>query len=158
MRNTRLLTINAAPVGPTTRRDDVGTVARFGHLGGGLLVALGAIGLAVTGLAEPLAPQGRDLLVLTVNPAQNLVHTAIGLLMVGGAAGSRTSARTTMLIASAALGTLGLVGLVLSSPPGNPLAINGWGNLLHLGLAGWGTMALVRDQDRASRTMEATTS
>jgi hypothetical protein len=140
------------------RRDDVGTVTRFGHLGGGLLVALGALGLAVTGLADPLAPQGKDLLVLTVNPAQNLVHIAIGLLMIGGAAGSHASARTTMLVASAALGTLGLVGLVLNSPTGNPLAINGWGNLLHLGLAGWGTMVLIRDHDRASQTMEATTS
>lgn len=136
----------------------MGTVTRFGHLGGGLLVVLGAIGLAITGLADPLATQGRQLLVFTVNPAQNLVHIVLGLLMIGGAAGSHTSARTTMLIVSAALGTLGLVGLVLSGPTGSPLAINSWGNLLHLGLAGWGTMVLIRDHDRASPSMEATTS
>jgi hypothetical protein len=134
------------------------TVEQFGYLGGGLLVALGAIGLAITGLSDPLGPQGRELLVFTVNPAQNLVHIVLGLLMVGGAAGSHVSARTTMLIASAALGTLGLVGLALNSPTGNPLAINGWGNLLHLGLAGWGTMVLIRDHDRADHAMEATTS
>lgn len=136
----------------------MGTVTRFGHLGGGLLVALGAIGLAITGLSDPLASQGRDLMIFTVNPAQNLVHVALGLLMIGGAAGSHTAARTTMLIASAALGTLGLVGLVLIGPAGNPLAVNAWGNLLHLGLAGWGTMVLVRDHDRAEHAMEATTS
>jgi hypothetical protein len=131
---------------------------QFGYLGGGLLVALGAIGLAITGLSDPLGSQGRELLMFTVNPAQNLAHIAIGLLMIGGAAGSQTSARTTMLVVSAALGTLGVVGLMLTSPAGNPLAVNGWGNLLHLGLAGWGTMALVRGQDRAAHTMEATTS
>lgn len=116
----------------------------FGHLGGGLLTAIGALGLAVTGLAAPLTPMGQHLLVLEVNPAQNMVHLTLGLVMVLGAAGSDTAARTTTLVATATLGTLGLVGLVMAGPAGNALALDGWNNALHLGLAAWGAVATLR--------------
>lgn len=126
-------------------------IARFGYLGGGLLTVIGALGLAITGLAEPLMPNGQHLVVLEVNPAQNLLHGALGLFMVFGAAGTSTLARSTALVASAALATLGLVGLALVGPPGNPLALDAWGNALHLGLAGWGAVATLRQSARSPR-------
>ena len=39
----------------------MGASRRFGELGGGLLTAIGALGLAVTGLTDPLAPVGHHL-------------------------------------------------------------------------------------------------
>lgn len=125
---------------------------RFGELGGGLLTAIGVLGLAITGIAEPLAPMGQHLLVLEVNPAQNLLHLVLGLAMVVGGVGSPRVARISAAAAAAGLGMLGLVGLALVGPTGNPLALNGWGNLLHLGLAGWGATATLRHTDRSSRT------
>ena len=86
-----------------------------------------------------------------MNPAQNLLHLGLGLAMV--AAGTRNGgvARIAAPTAAAALGMLGLLGLTLSGPTGNPLALNGWANLLHLGLAGWGAAATLRDTDRGAR-------
>lgn len=117
---------------------------RFGFLGGGLLTVTGVLGLAVTGLADPLASRGEHLLLLEVNPAQNLLHLALGLWMVTGAAASTGAARSSALTSTAVLGTLGLVGLVLTSPASSPLALNGWGTGLHLGLAAWGAMTRLR--------------
>ncbi len=117
---------------------------RFGHLGGGLLTATGVLGLAVTGVADPLAPHGASLTVLEVNPAQNLVHLALGLWMVIGAAATPDTARSATLTATATLATLGVVGLALVGPGGNPLALNAWGNGLHLVLAVWGITATLR--------------
>lgn len=127
---------------------------RFGHLGGGLLTATGVLGLAVTGLADPLAPHGAHLTLLEVNPAQNLVHLALGLWLVIGAAGTASAARSSALTATATLGTLGVVGLALAGPGGNPLALNAWSNGLHLGLALWGIAATLRT-DHTTPTMEA---
>lgn len=121
---------------------------RFGYLGGGLLTATGVLGLAVTGLADPLTSRGEHLLLLEVNPAQNLLHLALGLWMVIGAAASPSAARSTALTSTAVLGTLGLVGLALTGPAASPLALNAWGNGLHLGLAVWGAMATLRTDQR----------
>lgn len=130
----------------------MGASRRFGELGGGLLTAAGALGLAVTGLADPLAPAGQHLGMLEVNPAQNLLHLVLGLAMVAGGVAGSGVARLSAATAAAALGMLGLVGMVLTGPSGNPLALNGWANLLHLGLAGWGATATLLDTDRADRT------
>ncbi len=130
---------------------------RFGFLGGGLLTATGVLGLAVTGLADPLASHGEHLLLLEVNPAQNLLHLALGLWMVVGAAASPSAARSSALTSTGVLGTLGLVGLALTGPAGSPLALNGWGNGLHLGLAVWGAMATLRT-DHGPPTMETASS
>lgn len=126
---------------------------RFGYLGGGLLTATGVLGLAVTGLADPLAPHGASLTVLEVNPAQNLLHLALGVWMVVGAAATASTARSAALTATATLGTLGIVGLALTGPDGNPLALNAWDNGLHLVLAFWGITATLRT-DHAARAME----
>lgn len=126
---------------------------RFGHLGGGLLTATGVLGLAVTGLADPLAPHGEHLTVLEVNSAQNLLHLALGLWMVIGAAATPSTARSAALTATAVLGTLGVVGLALAGPDGNPLALNAWSNGLHLVLALWGVAATLRT-DHTTQAME----
>ena len=117
---------------------------RFGYLGGGLLTAIGALGLAITGLADPLVPSAQHLLVLEINPAQNLLHLLLGLAMVAGGAASPVVARYAAASAAAALAMLGLVGIVLAGPGSNPLALDTWGNLMHLGLAGWGVAATLR--------------
>ncbi len=117
---------------------------RFGHGAGTMLVALGALGFAVTGTDDPLAGNGPSLLVLEVNPALNLLHAAVGTVVVGGAAASPRAAHTTTMLAAAALGVLGLLGLALSRMDANPLALNTWDNLLHLALSTWATVAAVR--------------
>lgn len=125
---------------------------RFGYLGGGLLTAIGALGLAITGLTAPLSPMGQHLLILEINPAQNLLHLALGLAMVAGAAGSPQVARVAAAAGAAALAMLGVVGFALAGPTSNALALDTWGNILHLGLAGWSATATLRDAGRAPRT------
>lgn len=131
-------------------------IPRFGYLGGGLLTSAGALGLAVTGLSEPLTPHGQHLLLFEVNPAQNVLHLVIGLVMVAGAAASDAAARTTALVASAALGTLGLVGLAMMGPAGNALALDAWSTVAHLGLAAWGTTATLRDTGHRGAPADST--
>ena len=117
---------------------------RFGLLGGGLLVALGGLGFAVTGAARPLTSSGARLLGIGVNPAQNIVHVQIGMVLVLAATSSTSAARTATLLAAAALGVIGLFGLALVRTTGDPLGLNGWSNALHLGLSAWASMAALR--------------
>lgn len=128
--------------------------ARFGYLGGGLLTTAGALGLAVTGVGDPLQPSGHHLLVFEVNPAQNVLHLLLGLAMVLGAAGALGTPRTVALVATSVLGTLGVVGLVLAGPPGNALGLDLWGNALHLVLAGWGAAATLRSASVTARPVD----
>lgn len=130
-------------------------VARFGHLGGGLLTATGALGLAVTGLARPLTPRGEHLLLLEVTPAQNLLHLALGLAVIVGAAGTASTARTTALLATAILATLGVVGLALATTA-DPLALTTTSATLHLGLAAWGGTATLLDTHAATAPSDTT--
>lgn len=129
----------------------VGGPVWFGHLGGGLLAAAGGLGLAVTGLAAPLTASGQQLWVLEVSPAQNLVHLALGLALVVGAARSPRAARTTALVVTTALATLGLVGLALTDTAGptTPLALGPVATALHLGLAACGAAVTLRRPRRA---------
>lgn len=125
-------------------------LTRFGALGGGLLTVVGVLGFAVTGVADPFAVRGQHLLVLVITPAQNLLHLVMGLAMVIGTARNAQAARTTTLVASAALGMLGLVGLIPAGP-GTPLALDTWGSLLHLVLAAWGAGAIIRSRNETPR-------
>lgn len=129
---------------------------RVGYLGGGLLTVTGVLGLAITGLSAPLTSTGQQLLLLEVNPAQNLLHLGLGLALVAGGAGTPRTSRVTTAAAAAALGMLGLVGLALAGSPADPLALNGWGNLLHLGLAAWGATATLRGTPRRAAPTDTT--
>jgi hypothetical protein len=79
-------------------------------------------------------PNGVWLLdVLSVNPAQNVLHLVIGaVLVVGGF--SPWPARVNSVCGAALLG-FGIAGLFLSETPVNILAFNGASNLLHFATA-----------------------
>lgn len=129
------------------RIDPRGIAAAFGAV----YVAVGLIGLALTGFDDPTTPSGAHLLLFEVNPLQNLVHIASGsLLLAAGVAPSRLN-RWLVGVVGAVYGVGGVVGLAVVDTPGNVLAVNHWDNALHL-LTGLAALAsLIGARPRASR-------
>jgi hypothetical protein len=79
---------------------------------------------------------GTELLVFQLNPFQNILHLALGGIVLWGAVRPRKSARPALLGAGLALAVLTVVGIAwVGEPEANRLAANGADNLLHAVLA-----------------------
>jgi len=93
----------------------------FGYVFGGTYVLVGLVGFAVTGGIGFAASQGKNLIFFGVNPLHNLVHIAVGALLLIGAPG-RDEAQ--------AHGVFDVDGCDRSGPPllGVPLAGDGSAN------------------------------
>ncbi len=93
---------------------------------GGVLVLVGAVGFTAS---------DEDWLfgILSVNPAQNVMHLVIGAALVAcsfsGRAPQLVSLLGTLLLA------IGIAGLFIISTPLNVIAVNGAANLLHFASA-----------------------
>jgi hypothetical protein len=106
----------------------------LGIILGAAFVAYGVVGYVAVPEVGFFDPAG-GLLVeqFTVNPLQDLVHVVIGLALAGAAvAGLRASRTTNAALGAVCLG-LGLLGLFIVGTPANVLALNGPGNVVHLG-------------------------
>lgn len=103
---------------------------------GAAFLALGAVGLSVS-LALPFTdPTGVLLLsTVSVNSLQDVIHLAIGALLVGAAIAGRTPARLTTRVLGTTLLVLGIAGLFLSSTEYNVIAVNAAANLVHFASA-----------------------
>ena len=105
-------------------------VAGIGYL---LIGALGFTVSTAVGFFHPFGPLLFG--VVSVNSLQNVVHVAIGAVLVAAALLGRTQAR----LATRALGTLllllGMAGLFLSSTESNVISVNAAANLLHFASA-----------------------
>jgi len=106
---------------------------------------VGVLGFAVGGLHQVFSPTGTDLIVMSVNPIQNVMHigwgTAVLAAVVGGRRMVTAGALGSMLIAAA----LVVAGPILrATGDGNVLALDGAGDLLHGGIAVLAAAALVR--------------
>jgi fucose 4-O-acetylase-like acetyltransferase len=68
---------------------------------GVVLVTLGLLGFVASGFTPPLDPDGSPLLVLRVDPLQNLVHLVVGAALVGAARAGATDRPRPWLLAAA---------------------------------------------------------
>lgn len=78
------------------------------------------------------ATQGNELIIFEVNPLHNLVHLAVGGLLIGGAAAGVAAARSINILVGAVYLVVGLVGFFIIGTSANILALNQADNGLHL--------------------------
>ena len=103
---------------------------------GVVFLALGGLGFLVTGGLGFFASQGNLFAgLISLNPAQNVLHILVGAALVIGAL---LNVRTSSLVnawTGAALLALGLYGLFVIGSDANVLALNSAGNVLNFGAA-----------------------
>ena len=101
---------------------------------GAVYLLVGLLGFAVTGFSNFAGTEGDTLIVFDVNPLHNIVHLAIGALLlfssksVAAAKGSNTAVGAVYLL-------VGILGLFLIGTDANILALNGADNVLHFASA-----------------------
>ena len=110
---------------------------------GGVYIAVGLIGFALTGFSGFAASEGPRLILFEINPLHNFVHLLIGGGLLAGAAGGEGAARKITTLVAATYAVVGLLGFFLvNSSSLNILALNHADNLLHLATAAVGALAL----------------
>ena len=102
---------------------------------GVVYLLVGLVGFAVTGFSNFAGTDtGDKLLVFEINPLHNIVHLAIGVLLllssraVATAKGANTAVGAVYLL-------VGILGLFLIGSDANILSLNGADNVLHLASA-----------------------
>jgi hypothetical protein len=84
----------------------------------GLAYAVGGvIGFAVTGFAHPVAQTGHKFLGLTLNPFQDLIHLAIGLLLIWAATRDTAVTEGVLLGVGGIYIVAGITGLIYAHIP-----------------------------------------
>ncbi|HEV7899963.1 MAG TPA: DUF4383 domain-containing protein [Planosporangium sp.] len=101
---------------------------------GAVFVIVGLLGFTVSGGHQIAGHDGGQLLGLFgVNVLHNLVHLAIGAVLVAAAVAGVQAARSVNAVIGATYLLLGVVGLFITGGnPANIIAINGADNALHL--------------------------
>lgn len=101
---------------------------------GAVYLLVGLLGFAVTGFSNVAGTTGDTLIIFDVNPLHNIVHLAIGALLlvssrtVAAAKGANTAVGGVYLL-------VGVVGLFLIGTGANILALNSADNVLHFASA-----------------------
>ncbi len=102
---------------------------------GAIYLLVGLLGFAVTGFSNFAGTNtGDNLIIFEVNPLHNIVHLAIGALLlvsskaVATAKGSNTAVGAVYLL-------VGILGLFLIGTSANILSLNGADNVLHFASA-----------------------
>jgi hypothetical protein len=103
---------------------------------GAVYILVGLLGFAVSGGHGFAATDGGKLLgIFMVNPLHNVVHLAVGaLLLAGAAAGDLAATRINTLVGGVYL-AVGVIGLFILNASTNILALNSADNVLHLASA-----------------------
>lgn len=103
---------------------------------GVVYLLIGLLGFAVSGGTDFFGREGGKVFGLfMVNPAHNIVHLLIGVLLVAAATrGEAQASRANTLVGGIYL-LLGVVGLFILDNDVNIVALNGWDNVLHFGSA-----------------------
>jgi hypothetical protein len=101
---------------------------------GVVYLLVGLAGFAVTGLSDFAGTDGHTLVVFDVNPLHNIVHLAIGALLLAASRTIRTSRAANIAVGAVYL-LVGVVGLFLVDSDANILALNGADNVLHFASA-----------------------
>jgi hypothetical protein len=125
----------------TLSRIGLNSVVAFAF--GAVFVLVGMAGFTVSGNHAAAGHEGGDLLGLfQVNTLHNVVHLAVGAVMLGAAVAGNRAARLTNTLVGAVYLLLAVLGLFITGDsPLNIIALNGADNGLHavLGLALVGT-------------------
>lgn len=107
----------------------------FGYVFGAVYALIGAVGFAVTDGLPFAGTEGNRLLLFAVNPLHNVVHLAVGGLLLGGAiAGTRWARRVNATVGGVYL-LVGVLGLFLVGTGMNILSLNHPDNALHFATA-----------------------
>lgn len=107
----------------------------FGYVFGAVYALVGAAGFAVTDGLPFAGTEGNRLLLFAVNPLHNIVHLAVGGLLLGGAvAGNRWARRVNATVGGVYL-LVGVLGLFLVGTGLNILSLNHPDNALHFATA-----------------------
>jgi hypothetical protein len=106
-----------------------------GGVFGAVYLLVGIAGFFVSSGADFAGTEGGTLIVFEVNPLHNIVHLAIGAVLLGAASSSVRAARGANTAVGAVYLLVGLLGLFLVGSPANILALNGADNVLHFGSA-----------------------
>jgi hypothetical protein len=121
----------------TLSRIGLNSIVAYGF--GAIFVLVGVAGFTVSGGHTAAGHEGGDLLgVFQVNVLHNVVHLAVGAVMLGAAVAGNVAARLTNTVVGAVYLLLAVVGLfILGDSPANIIALNGADNGLHavLGVA-----------------------
>lgn len=101
---------------------------------GAVYVLVGLLGFAITGFSGFAETEGETLIFFEVNPLHNIVHLAVGALLL---AASRTvaSAKAANTTVGGVYLLVGVLGLFLVGSDLNIIALNGADNVLHFASA-----------------------
>ena len=132
------------PAGSAARTLETRT-GRVAAVLGVVLVTLGLLGFVASGFTPLLDPDGSPLLVLRVDPLQNLLHLMVGATLLGAARTGATDHPRPWLLAAAGSA------LPLALPPAAPVGV-----VLHLAVAALAlTVAATRRERPALREPKA---
>jgi hypothetical protein len=106
-----------------------------GTVFGAVYLLVGLAGFVVTSGTGFAGTEGGTLLLFEVNPLHNIVHLAIGAVLLAAATSSTRAARSANSAVGATYLLVGLLGLFLVGSGANILALNGADNVLHFASA-----------------------
>ena len=103
---------------------------------GAVYIVVGLLGFLVTGGVGFIATEGGLLLgIFEVNPLHNIVHVAVGAVLLIGGLSSVAAAKGINIAVGAVYLLLGVVGFFLVGTAANILALNTFDHFLHLASA-----------------------
>jgi hypothetical protein len=105
-----------------------------GGVFGAVYLLVGIAGFFVSSGADFAGTEGGTLIVFEVNPLHNIVHLAIGAVLLGAASSVRAARGANTAVGAVYL-LVGLLGLFLVGSSANILALNGADNVLHFASA-----------------------
>jgi hypothetical protein len=101
---------------------------------GVVYLLVGALGFAVTGFADFAGTEGETLIVFDVNPLHNVVHLAVGAVLLAAGRTVRSAPAANTAVGAVYL-AVGAAGLFLVGTEANIIALNGADNVLHFASA-----------------------
>ncbi|MGH8893130.1 MAG: DUF4383 domain-containing protein [Actinomycetes bacterium] len=101
---------------------------------GAVYVLVGLLGFAITGFSGFAETEGETLIIFEVNPLHNIVHLAVGALLLA-ASRSVASAKAANTTVGGVYLLVGVLGLFLVGSDLNIIALNGADNVLHFASA-----------------------
>lgn len=120
----------------------------FALVFGAVYLLVGLAGFAVTGFDDWLATDTGELLLwFELNPLHNVVHLAIGLALLGGAA-RPASARDIAALVGVTYAIVGVLGFFAVGEEWNILSLNQADNWLHIATAVLALLAVSVEKQR----------
>jgi len=119
------------------------------------LLVWGVLGFALGGMHQLFSTTGTELLVFRLNPFQNILHLALGGVVLKASLRSPAAARPALIGAGVTLAVLAAVGtLWANDPEANRLAANSADNALHATLALFTLVLVSRVKGQESRARQ----